>query len=363
MGTVIYIISIDVFISVIYLLKLYEVNLYNDYLSFVILFVYISIKLLINIYSNKSTKILLLIIGASLSLIFHFFNAYILLFFAYTFSQLVAEVKPDKLFLSFISLTIVLLSNEMFLMLPISFFSIISTLLITKNKILLAKANNLNYSLDIEKSDIYKDFLNIKRQTKSELYNAKLEERARISQNMHDEIGHTLTGNIMKLEAVKFMTDDENLKTELTKIADNLREGMDSIRKIIKEIKPDDVSLNILGIKKLISDVNQNSDIDIYLDYTSDILHLKDKQWEIVYQNIKESLTNAIKYSRASECHIKFEKFNKVYKVSIKDNGIGCKNIIKSMGVSGMENRMRDIGENIIFDGSNGFSVTMLFSL
>ncbi len=79
--------------------------------------------------------------------------------------------------------------------------------------------------------------------------------------------------------------------------------------------------------------------------------------------NIQETMTNMMKYSDASSCKVKFSRLNKMIKVTIEDNGVGCRNIKKGMGLSGIEERMTQLGGKLIVDGSSGFSLTMLLDV
>ena len=85
--------------------------------------------------------------------------------------------------------------------------------------------------------------------------------------------------------------------------------------------------------------------------------------WNIIYENASEALTNILKYSKANKAALNIEVLNKVVKFEIKDNGIGALNIVKGLGLSGMEERTQNAGGKIIVDGGDGFSVITLLPL
>lgn len=199
--------------------------------------------------------------------------------------------------------------------------------------------------------------------TENITYQSQLEERNKLSQTLHDELGHTLSGNILRLEAVKLVLDKDTDKSKkmTQEVIDNLRSGMDSIRDILKAAKPEVSTVNIANLKLIIDKVKQQSDVNIKLNYNSDVSHINQSMWQAIIPNIKEALTNMMKYSQAENCEIEFAKLNKIYRVKVKDDGIGCKSVSKGLGMVGIEERMALIGGNAIFDGGNGFSVTMIF--
>ncbi|MCG8483876.1 MAG: histidine kinase, partial [Clostridia bacterium] len=193
----------------------------------------------------------------------------------------------------------------------------------------------------------------------------KIEERNSIAQKLHDELGHTLSGSTMQIEAALMLLDKDEDKSKhmLRTVIRNLREGTDSTRRILRNIKPETASMNIQTIKLLVFETQEKSGISIDLIYDHDIVFLDHTMWYVITINVKEALTNLMKYSQATKCAIKFESLNQRYKVSINDNGIGCQNIKQGMGLSGMEERIHQVGGQLIVDGSDGFSIIMLLPL
>lgn len=194
-------------------------------------------------------------------------------------------------------------------------------------------------------------------------YQSQLEERNRLSQMLHDELGHTLSGNILRMEAIKLNMDKEPQKAKnmLQEVINNLREGMNSIRLILKSVKPEISTINIANLQTVIDNDKKHTDVNIVLKYNSDISSISQSAWQALVPSIKEALTNMMKYSGAQNCEIEFVKLNKLYRVSVKDDGKGCKTIKKGLGISGIEERMGMIGGSAIIDSQEGFSVTMIF--
>ncbi len=209
------------------------------------------------------------------------------------------------------------------------------------------------------------DLLHLKMHELNKGHVARLEERNLVAQKLHDEIGHTLSGSTMQIEAALLLWEQSSEKSKqiLQKVIANLRAGTDSIRKILKSIKPETASLNIQSLKLLVYQTQEQSGIAIDLIYSEDLVFLSMAMWQVVIINVKEALTNLMKYSQATKCSVRFEKLNKRYKVAITDNGIGCHNIVPGMGLAGMEERVHQIGGQLIVDGADGFSIIMLLPL
>ena len=70
-----------------------------------------------------------------------------------------------------------------------------------------------------------------------------------------------------------------------------------------------------------------------------------------------------MKYSKATKVTINIVILNKVIKLEVKDDGVGCSTIIKGLGISGMDERVGNEGGKLIVDGSQGFSVISIIPL
>ena len=193
----------------------------------------------------------------------------------------------------------------------------------------------------------------------------QLEERNKIAQEIHDNIGHTLSGSLMQLEAAKLLLDKDVLKSKLIiqSTIDVLREGMESIRITLRNIKPPSEQLGINKLKLLIEEFSFKSDIRANFLYSGNINKITTRHWKIIYDNINEGLTNAIKYAKASKVTVNIEILNRITKLEIKDDGVGCSNVTKGLGIAGMEERVGNEGGKVIVDGSQGFSIISLIPL
>ena len=197
-------------------------------------------------------------------------------------------------------------------------------------------------------------------------YVAKLEERNEISQKIHDYIGHTISGSLMQLEAVKILvSNNEKKKAEefIQKTIEVLRSGHEEIRKVLKEIKPESDKIEINRVKLLIEKFKRTSNLEVSFKWEGKIERINYVYWSIMYENLRECLTNILKHSKATKVEIFIEVYNKFVKLEVKDNGIGKESIKKGLGLIGIEERAAGVGGKVILDGSNGFSVITLLPL
>ncbi|MBA9037989.1 signal transduction histidine kinase [Bacillus aryabhattai] len=196
-------------------------------------------------------------------------------------------------------------------------------------------------------------------------YASKLEERNRLSQEIHDKIGHSMTGALIQMEAAKHvMKQDEEKALSLLQNAITIsKEGIEEIRLTLKSIKPPAEQIGISRLKLFIGEFEAKHSIAMPLVYKGNLDLITPLQWKIIHENITEAITNALKYAEATMIAIELHVLNKMVKVEVKDNGKGAHLFQKGLGIAGMEERAASINGTVIVDGANGFSVTTLLPI
>ncbi|PEZ07062.1 histidine kinase [Bacillus sp. AFS018417] len=196
-------------------------------------------------------------------------------------------------------------------------------------------------------------------------YTFKLEERNRLSQEIHDKIGHSMTGALIQMEAAKrLMEIDKDKAAELLQNAIHIsKDGIESIRITLKNMKPPTEQIGIHRMKLFIDEFASKHNIKIPFVHKGNLDTISPIQWKIIGENVTEALTNTMKYADATVISIDINVLNKMVKVQVKDNGKGATIVKKGLGIIGMEERTASINGKIIVDGTNGFSVTMLLPI
>lgn len=230
------------------------------------------------------------------------------------------------------------------------------------------RLNSLEGQADAMRKDMHrltKSFNENKEYLRQSEYTFKLEERNRLSQEIHDKIGHSMTGALIQMEAAKSLIDrdKEKAKELLTNSINISKEGIEDIRITLKNLKPPKEQIGINRLKLMVDEFIGKSRIKTSLIYKGDIDKISYIQWKIMIENISEALTNSMKYSNADNILVNIEVLNKFIKAEVKDNGEGSALIKKGLGIVGMEERTATIDGKIIVDGSNGFSVTTLLPI
>lgn len=145
---------------------------------------------------------------------------------------------------------------------------------------------------------------------------AMLNERNRISKELHDNIGHLLSRTLLQIGALLVVTKDESTKEVLTDLNSSISKGMDEIRASIHNMHDESVDLYSV-IYTLVKDFTFCK-IKLDYDITPNLpLNLKN----CLISTVKESLNNIMKHSNASEVQVILREHPGLYQVIIQDNG------------------------------------------
>ncbi|MBO5093204.1 MAG: sensor histidine kinase [Lachnospiraceae bacterium] len=186
-------------------------------------------------------------------------------------------------------------------------------------------------------------------------------ERNRLAREIHDTLGHTLTGISVGIDAciATVEVSPKEAKAHLERISEVARNGLLDIRRSVNELKPDSLErLNLeTAILKMITDMKSVTDMEIYFDCKIRKLKFDEDEESAIYRVIQESVTNALRHGKASLVRITMEKEENMVLLTIKDNGIGCAEIKSGFGTKHIMERIGMLNGTVEFRSENGFSV------
>lgn len=196
----------------------------------------------------------------------------------------------------------------------------------------------------------------------TEYHNLSIEmERNRIAQEIHDSAGHTFTmisslSRIIDSEIHK-QAPDMNAISRYIKELDGLsRSGITQLRCSINNLREENFMKSIIQAVKTVTDSVRGIDVDLCIQGT-------DSEYDFciheVYDNCREVLTNAVRYSGADRIDVILKFFDDRLELYILDNGRGCAEISEHGGLSGIRRRTEKLGGSVKFSSvtGEGFSV------
>ncbi|KAB3531509.1 sensor histidine kinase [Alkaliphilus serpentinus] len=192
---------------------------------------------------------------------------------------------------------------------------------------------------------------------------AQLEERSRLAVEIHDTIGHKLTALLMQMEAILIVKEKEPQKAEelLYSSRDLLKNCVNILRSTVKNIKPKKHRSGILALVDFLDEFSRETDTKTNFNIVGSPYDLLPGEVTALYRNLQEAATNAIKHGNAKNLDIVVHYNHDSLMMTVIDDGIGCNNLSKGMGISGMEDRVALFGGEIKVELlERGFSISTI---
>jgi signal transduction histidine kinase len=188
---------------------------------------------------------------------------------------------------------------------------------------------------------------------------AEDKERKRLAREIHDTLGHALTGIAAGVDACIAMIDinPQATKKQLMVISKVVRQGIVDVRNSLNKLRPGALEQHGFkgAIENMIEEFTSVSDLTISLDYRLDKVDFENTKEDILFRVIQESVTNAVRHGDATHIDISlYIEDNNLY-LKIQDNGQGCEEIHYGFGLKQMKERLGMINGKVAYDGHHGF--------
>jgi signal transduction histidine kinase len=186
------------------------------------------------------------------------------------------------------------------------------------------------------------------------------EERTRIAREIHDELGQQLAAIKIELSSLKkkSLTGNIDKAEKLDEILKLVNLSLLSIRKISYDLRPgilDDLGL-VSALEWFCKDFEKRTNIKCEFLSKYDDLEFEKNFSTTVYRVVQEAFTNILKHSEAKNVKLSIELDEKIFYLSIKDDGKGIsKNEAESpisLGLLGMKERVAEFGGKIDIKGN-----------
>jgi len=198
------------------------------------------------------------------------------------------------------------------------------------------------------------------------------DERARISREIHDELGQELTSlkfDISWLRDRAAKAKSEVDREKLTTILRDIDSAIGSVRRIATELRPP--VLDALGLTAAIEwqarDFEKHTGIHCSFKRMEEDIPIGMDTATTVFRVFQESLTNIARHAEASEVRIALERVNGRVSLKIEDNGKGISKATvvgqRSLGILGMQERVRLINGDFTIESANGHGTVVAVNI
>ena len=256
--------------------------------------------------------------------------------------------------------------NALNLMTVVCFILCCIIIIVSKEEII-EKNLELNKRLEIANTDLQRTNEELEKSLMDNARLAEIRERNRIAREIHDTLGHTLTGLAAGIDACIALAGDDKpaLRNQLDLLSKVSRNGIKDIRMSVSSLRPDAPErLNLKNaIEELVENTKRVAGVNIKLD--CDIINLKfDEDEEMaIYRIIQESLTNAIRHGKAKNIDVSIKKNYGSINLLICDDGIGCEDIKAGFGLRHIRERVNMLKGQVNFSSEEGFKVEAMIPI
>jgi signal transduction histidine kinase/ligand-binding sensor domain-containing protein len=196
-------------------------------------------------------------------------------------------------------------------------------------------------------------------------------ERARISQDIHDELGANLTTiGLLADMGVRHKANPDALTRDLTKISETARGAASAMDAIVWAVNPRNDSLDHFAnyIGQFTKDFFRPTPVRIRLDLPTALpAHPMSAQVRHdLFLAMKEALNNVARHAEATEIRLGLQAVDNTVRLTVEDNGKGMPAGLLAEGQDGLTNmrsRIENIGGVFAIEPLSGGGTRLVFSV
>src|SRR4051812_12944253 len=164
-----------------------------------------------------------------------------------------------------------------------------------------------------------------RRATSRRVLDAQEGERLRVAQDLHDQVGQTLTAALLELEHVAGRVPDDS-RSGVESVQQIVQLGLEDIRRIARELRPE--ALDDLGLPSALAALTERFarqariEIDLHVDH--ELPRMSREAELVIYRVAQEALTNVARHSGSATAALRLERSGPDrVTLTVRDDGRG----------------------------------------
>jgi signal transduction histidine kinase len=178
---------------------------------------------------------------------------------------------------------------------------------------------------------------------------ATAQERTRIAREIHDGLGHYLTGAHVHLETARALVDSGGARAaaEIQRAQKLLHQGLGELRQSVTMLRSPDTDRPFsVALAALIDDARA-SGIEAKLHVGGSVRPLGTSVEFVLYRAAQEGLTNVLRHAHAEKVDLRLRYAEECVELNVEDDGVGSASLRQGFGLVGIRERVATVGGEV----------------
>jgi signal transduction histidine kinase len=185
-------------------------------------------------------------------------------------------------------------------------------------------------------------------------------ERERISRDLHDTVGHTMSVISLQAGVAAEAVDENSVAAQaIERIRAASGRTLRDLRSMVRLLQSPDGALEVLSLAAVPDLVDLTRGAGLEVTTTIDVAgdELSPQVDAAAYRIVQEALTNVVKHAGARRVEVSARLHAGVLHVGVTDDGRGATGDVDGHGLAGMAERVRLLGGELRTRSRDGFTV------
>jgi signal transduction histidine kinase len=191
---------------------------------------------------------------------------------------------------------------------------------------------------------------------------AREEERRRLRRDLHDGIGPTLAGLMLKTRTAATLLPDgaDRAAAQLREIGEEIRRTVTDVRRVVEGLRPpalDELGL-VAACSQALHSLVRDSELRLVVEDPAQLPALPAAVEVAAYRIVLEAVTNVVRHANARTCRVRFGCDTGTLSVEIADDGSGlAEPRRRGTGLDSMRERAQELGGELTVSSGPGVTV------
>lgn len=182
-----------------------------------------------------------------------------------------------------------------------------------------------------------------------------LEERDRLSKDLHDTMGHSYTSIIMGMETLRMELKSKEGEQQLDSLLQLARNSMEEVRLYLHQLDLSQESLPLaITLQQLTDEFKKHAKVNVRTQIIGEEYMVSKQSKMTLYRSLQESLTNAVRHGHSTEIIVSLHFEPQQIRLDVQDNGCGVEKWKDGFGLTAMKERVSQLQGRVIVYSKKG---------